>query len=89
MVCLGKRLQRISGYILDLRKEAKMGITEVLTIVFVVLKLVHVIEWSWFLVLLPEIIGLIIYIVVAVLSITHNYKLYKRINKKFDELDKL
>lgn len=66
-----------------------MGITEVLTIVFVVLKLVHVIEWSWFLVLLPEIIGLIIYIVMAVLSITYNHRLYKRINKKFDELDKL
>lgn len=66
-----------------------MGITEVLTIVFVVLKLMHVIEWSWFLVLLPEIIGLIIYIVVAVLSITYNHRLYKRINKEFDELDKL
>lgn len=65
-----------------------MGITEVLTIVFVVLKLMHVIEWSWFLVLLPEIIGLIIYIV-AVLSITHNHRLYKRISKEFDELDKL
>lgn len=89
MVCLGKRLQRGSGYILDLRKEAKMGITEVLTIVFVVLKLMHIIEWSWFLVLLPEIIGLIIYIVMAVLSITYNHRLYKRINKKFDELDKL
>lgn len=89
MVCLGKRLQWSSGYILDLRKEAKMGITEVLTIVFVVLKLMHVIEWSWFLVLLPEIIGLIIYIVVAVLSITYNHRLYKRINKEFDELDKL
>lgn len=66
-----------------------MGITEVLTIVFVVLKLMHVIEWSWFLVLLPEIIGLIIYIVMAVLSITHNHRLYKRISKEFDELDKL
>lgn len=65
MVCLGKRLQRSSGYILDLRKEARMGVTEVLTIVFVVLKLTHVIEWSWFLVLLPEIIGLIIYIFIS------------------------
>lgn len=42
-----------------------MGVTEVLTIVFVVLKLTHVIEWSWFLVLLPEIIGLIIYIFIS------------------------
>lgn len=65
-----------------------MGITEILTVVFVVLKLMHVIEWSWFLVLLPEIIGLIIYAVVAVWSITQNYRLYKHINREFDEFDK-
>ena len=35
-----------------------MGLAEVLTIVFVVLKLTGVIDWSWWLVLLPEIIGL-------------------------------
>jgi hypothetical protein len=38
-----------------------MGFTEVLTIVFVVLKLVGVIDWNWFLVLLPEIIALVFY----------------------------
>lgn len=36
-----------------------MGFTEVLTIVFVVMKLVGVINWSWWLVLLPEIIVLV------------------------------
>ena len=35
-----------------------MGFTEFLTIVFIVLKLVGVINWNWFLVLLPEIIGI-------------------------------
>lgn len=39
-----------------------MGIAEVLTIVFIVLKLTGVIGWSWWLVLLPEIIAFGIYI---------------------------
>ena len=34
-----------------------MGILEVLTLIFVVLKLSGVITWSWWLVLLPEIIA--------------------------------
>lgn len=38
-----------------------MGLTETLTITFVVLKLAGVIDWSWWLVLLPEIIALIAY----------------------------
>ena len=41
-----------------------MGFTEVLTIVFVVLKLIGVISWSWFLVLLPEIIAISIYLLI-------------------------
>ena len=45
-----------------------MGLTEALTIVFVVLKLLGKIDWSWWLVLLPEIIGLAIYIVAVILS---------------------
>lgn len=39
-----------------------MGFTEVLTIVFVVLKLLGVISWGWFYVLLPEIIAVTLYI---------------------------
>lgn len=35
-----------------------MGFTEVLTIVFVIFKLLGIINWNWFLVLLPEIIGI-------------------------------
>lgn len=47
-----------------------LGILGVLTIIFVVLKLLHVIEWSWLIVFLPVLIGLalkIIWIVVAIL----------------------
>lgn len=43
-----------------------MGFTEVLTIVFVVLKLIGVIGWSWWLVLLPELIAIAFYILFAV-----------------------
>lgn len=39
-----------------------MGVAEILTIVFVVLKLAGVISWSWWLVLLPEIIAGIFYL---------------------------
>jgi len=37
-----------------------MGFWEVLTIVFIILKLTNVIDWSWFLVFLPYIAILII-----------------------------
>lgn len=45
-----------------------MGITEVLTVIFVVLKLVGTISWSWWLVLLPEIIALVIYAAIFALG---------------------
>lgn len=38
-----------------------MGFLEVLTIVFIALKLMGFIHWSWWLVLLPEIIAVVIY----------------------------
>ncbi|BAB80820.1 hypothetical protein ACSW9K_08880 [Clostridium perfringens] len=43
-----------------------MGILEVLTLIFIVLKLCGVIAWTWWLVLLPEIIGLILYFIVGI-----------------------
>lgn len=45
-----------------------MSFFEVLTIVFVALKLMDIITWSWWLVLLPEIIAVILYIVVFILA---------------------
>ena len=36
-----------------------MGFTEVLTIVFVIFKLLGIINWSWFYVFLPEMIGIL------------------------------
>lgn len=46
-----------------------MGFTELLTIVFVVLKLIGTIDWSWWLVLLPEIIGVAFYILIVIASL--------------------
>lgn len=45
-----------------------MGLPEVLTVVFVVLKLTHVIAWSWWLVLLPEIIAVGLYVLALVVG---------------------
>ncbi len=39
-----------------------MGICEVLTIIFVVCKLLGIVTWSWWLVFLPEIIAVVAYI---------------------------
>jgi hypothetical protein len=58
-----------------------MGFTEILTIVFIVLKLLGVIEWSWFLVLLPEIIAFVIYIGIII----YNFVFIHNINKTIDK----
>ncbi|MFB7158808.1 transmembrane Fragile-X-F protein [Lysinibacillus sp. NPDC056232] len=46
-----------------------MGIAEVLTIVFVVLKLSEVIAWSWWFVLLPAIISFSIYAFILMMKL--------------------
>lgn len=46
-----------------------MGFTEVLTIVFIILKLIGIINWNWILVLLPEIVVIIIYAIVILVTI--------------------
>ncbi|EHT3479239.1 hypothetical protein LO086_001735 [Staphylococcus pseudintermedius] len=48
-----------------------MGLAELLTIVFVVLKLTGVIDWSWWLVLLPEIIAILIYTVLFIIIVVY------------------
>lgn len=61
-----------------------MGFTEILTIVFIVLKLIGTIDWSWWLVLLPEIIAVVFYILVFVLNILTVIGVKKEI-KRFDD----
>lgn len=47
-----------------------MGITEALTLLFVVMKLVGKIDWSWWLVCLPEFFGAAFYIGIMIWDIT-------------------
>ena len=44
----------------------KLGILEVLTIVFIVLKLCKVVTWSWTIVLSPLWIGLLIDLIIVI-----------------------
>lgn len=44
-----------------------MGFCEVLTIIFVVLKLLGVISWSWWAVFSPELIGIAVAVVVGLI----------------------
>lgn len=60
-----------------------MGICEILTILFVVLKLFGKIDWSWWLVLLPEIIGIAFYAIMTVISILSRISVEKAL-RQFD-----
>ena len=58
-----------------------MGFTEVLTIIFIVLKILGKIDWSWFLVLLPEIIAVATYIILCIAVVVQNCRINKSINR--------
>lgn len=58
-----------------------MGIFEVLTLIFIVLKLFGVIAWGWGLVLLPEIIAFICYILVIVITVFTGRKVSKKMGE--------
>lgn len=58
-----------------------LGFADVLAIIFIVLKLVGVIKWSWWWVLSPFWIGLIIYVLIwigVVLYVVHDENKYKK-----------
>jgi hypothetical protein len=59
-----------------------MGFAEVLTIVFIVLKLLGIIDWSWWLVLLPEIIAVGLYIAWWIFIICFGWTMSSRIKRK-------
>ena len=54
-----------------------MGFTEVLTILFIALKLLGVISWSWWLVLLPEILAFVVYAIMVISAVVVNAKVTK------------
>lgn len=59
-----------------------MGVCEVLTIIFVLCKLFGVVTWSWWLVFLPEIIAVALYIIIWVCCIVSAAIAEKHIDKK-------
>ena len=61
-----------------------MRSTEILTIVFVVLKLLKVINWHWLLVLSPELLAVVVYVIIVISQI----KLINRIKKDLLKGDK-
>lgn len=60
-----------------------MGILEVLTIVFVVLKLVGTIDWSWWLVISPMYVAIAFYALVITAQILIWRKHRKKFNKRW------
>lgn len=62
-----------------------MGILEVLTIIFVICKLVGVISWSWWFVFLPLIIAVGIYVLLFTFYGIGFFSIARRINKEFDD----
>ena len=56
-----------------------MGLTETLTIVFIVLKLMGIITWSWWLVLLPELIAGALYLIFVSLYVAFGIHVWRGI----------
>ena len=62
-----------------------MGFTEILTIIFVLLKALGVISWSWWLVFSPEIIMIVIYIILIIACVRGHRKATKRFDDIWNE----
>lgn len=52
-----------------------MGFTELLTIVFIVLKLIGIIDWKWIFVILPELIAAGFYMLYILFWIWQLYRI--------------
>lgn len=64
-----------------------MGITEILTIIFVVLKLIGKIDWSWWLVLLPEILAAVWCVVVFIAAAHTGHRAIRHAERSFRDFD--
>lgn len=62
-----------------------MGFTEVLTLIFICMKLMGFITWSWWLVLLPELFGVVIYLLIILASFLDIRRKGKHMKKHFDD----
>ena len=64
-----------------MERRINLGFAESLTIILIVLKLVGVISWSWWLVLIPELFAMVIYIIVWIVWLFYSVKLHKQERK--------
>jgi hypothetical protein len=62
-----------------------MGITELLTVAFVVLKLLGKIDWPWWQVVLPEIIAVAIYFAIFLWSLIDSLSFRWQISRPFKQ----
>lgn len=60
-----------------------MGLAEILTIIFVVCKLMGIITWAWWIVFLPMIIAVVVYVIMLVVWLIG----IRNIKKNFDKFD--
>lgn len=64
-----------------------MGITEILTLVFVVLKALKVIDFTWLQCFIPEIIAGAFYFIMLIFYIVKSRRIEKTIKKEFNSFD--
>lgn len=64
-----------------------MGFLEILTLVFIVLKVLNIVTWSWWLVLSPEIIAFVLYGIMIIGMLFGVNKSRKHVKKTFDKFD--
>ena len=65
-----------------------MGICEILTVVFIALKLIGIIDWNWFFVVLPEIIAFLLYALIIVTYIKIQISWRKTMRKIEREIER-
>ena len=64
-----------------------MGFTEILTIIFVLLKVFDVVSWSWWIVFLPEIIAVAFYVLLILFYVFSVAVATRHVNKCFKDVD--
>ncbi len=65
-----------------------MGLLEVLTVIFVILKLVGVISWSWWTVFIPLYIVIGIYFTLLSIMVINYFRLKREIDNEFGRMFK-
>jgi hypothetical protein len=59
-----------------------MGFCEILTIIFLILKLTGIVSWAWFWVFFPEILALSFYALIVLLMIIGCFAAFREVIKK-------